>query len=948
MVIPCRYFYTMIRCILIAFFICSTQWLVASPGRIEGRVLDENNVPLAGATVRMEGLTKGATADVNGKFVVSNLDAGTYALLVGFMGYEKKRIEQVIVKNGEVASLNITLNPAKKGLNNVVVNSTMKKESMNSLLVQQKNMAVVSDGISAEMIRRSPDRNSGDVLKRVSGISIQDGKFAVIRGLGDRYNLALMNGAILPGAEADRKSFSFDVFPSGLLSNLTVYKSAMPELPAEFAGGLIELNTLDLPSEPFLKMQLGSGGQSNTTFVNGYDGKDGSGDWLGIAGSSRSLPSDFPSTETFRKSSSVFTKQDRINASKTLNNSWGYQREMQKPNRSVQLSGGYTHDFKNKSSLGILAALAYNRTERFQEIERNEYEIDGRKTYHYTDSTYRDQVLSGALLNVGYKLNSKNKVSFRSVYTGLGDDQRVIRIGTQFLNEQMIQSSALMYNTNSLWVNQLTGEHSFSKYKVKVNWGLNYNTIRRQTPDLMRTYRVRNYTNPDDTVFRAYVPMQASPNYSGRFFSDLKEKIPQGRLDVSVPFKILKTTQHLKAGYFVQLKNRSFHSRELGYIIADISKYNAALETLPDNQIFAPENMSPAGYMIDDMTQGTNSYEASSKLHAAYLQLDQKFLKQFRMVWGLRYEQYQAHLESATTVPIIVDNQFRNLLPSFNFTWSVNKKINVRATASKTLSRPEFREFAPFPFYDFTSSSVLVGNTKLVQTEIQNYDARVEYFPGKGQVLSASLFYKNFKNPIESVLDAGSTSGSRSFTYSNAPGARNYGLELEARKSLAFLSANENSVWNDISLFGNLALIHSKMSITIPTTHGDSTYSRVLQGQSPYVLNLGASANLSQWKTYITVLYNRIGDRLSVVGNSYIPNLYEKSRDVIDLQVAVNVTKRLECKLNLGDLLHQNTIFYQHGTGTSETTSYSEKTDQVLTRIKAGSTLGISVHYQFK
>lgn len=934
------------KLILFLLFI-TASFGVQAKGKITGKVTDENNQALIGATIMITGTTSGAKTDLNGDFTIANLEFKTYELSFAYISYDKKLVSDIAVNSTEPVVVNVALQPAKKGLNNVVVKSSMKKESLNALLVQQKNMTTISDGISAEMIKKSPDKSSSDVLKRVSGVSISEGKFAIIRGLSDRYNLAMLNGSLLPSSEADRKAFSFDMFPSNLLDNITIIKAATPEYPAEFAGGIIELNTKDIPTENYVSIQLGTGSNSISTFKKYYDGQNGPTDWIGLDNKFRSLPSNFPTTETFHSSSNDFTKQQRLDASQSLTNNWGSElHKVMLPNRILQVTGAWHKELKNKSSFGVIGAITYNRSQRFNEIQRKEYELDQSHIYHYTDSAYRDNVLAGAMLNMGYKINSKNKLTFRSNFNINSEDQTIRRSGTQVVNEQNLKNTALWFSSNTLLTTQLAGEHNISKYKVKLSWNGTMNEINRNTPDLKKTYYIRNYANPDDTLYRAYVPMQASPNYSGRFYSTLNEKVYSGKIDLGMPFKLFKTTQHIKVGAFMQTKNRDFDSRELGYVIANPSQFNNSLTLLPEDKIFASENMNNSGFMIDDITQGTNSYTATSNLQAAYVQLDNKFLKDFRMVWGLRYENYNATLHSQTTMPIEVGNQFSNLLPSLNLTYQLKKKTNIRFCASKTLSRPEFRELAPFPFFDFNTSSVLVGNSKLQQTEIKNLDLKYEYFPGKGEIISASVFYKHFSNPIEAVLDASSTAGSRSFTYANADRADNYGIELEFRKSLAFINQSEKSVWSNLSVFGNLSLIHSKITIKQQTVYGDTSFTRPLQGQSPYVINLGVSATIPGCGCSATLLYNRIGERISLVGNNYIPDLYEKSRNVIDFQIAKKIGKNAELKLNLGDILHNPFIFYQNGTNDKKNT-YSSKTDVIVTSVTQGFNCGLSFAYKF-
>jgi len=268
------------QAILSILFLLAAQLTWAQTAQLQGKVVDEKGEGLIGATVLVDGTTQGAKTDLQGQFAIRNIADGTYSLTFSYVSYEKKTITDIIVKNGKAEFLQIAMSPAGKGLKEVIIKTQLKKESINALLIQQKNLSTISDGISAEMMKRTPDRSSGDVLKRVSGVSIAENKFAIIRGLADRYNMALLNGDILPSSEADRKAFSFDVFPAALLENMVIIKAATPDRPAEFAGGIIEMSTKDIPTEKFFQVQLGTGMNAHSTFKPYSDSKNSKTDWL--------------------------------------------------------------------------------------------------------------------------------------------------------------------------------------------------------------------------------------------------------------------------------------------------------------------------------------------------------------------------------------------------------------------------------------------------------------------------------------------------------------------------------------------------------------------------------------------------------------------------------------------------------------------------------------------
>ncbi|MBL7766041.1 MAG: TonB-dependent receptor [Chitinophagaceae bacterium] len=925
--------------------------LFAGSGQITGKVTDEKGEPLTGASVLIEGTTTGARTDLDGKFIFKNLDDKSYNLVVTYLSYEKKVVSDILIKGGNTVNVDINLTKAGKGLKEVVIKTAMKKESINALLIQQKNLSTISDGISAEMIKRTADRNTGDVLKRVSGVTITDNKFAVIRGLADRYNMAMLNGDILPSSEADRKAFSFDIFPSNLLENIVIIKAATPDRPAEFAGGIIDLTTKDIPSENFLNIQLGTGYNTISTFKSYHDSKNGKTDWLGFDKSLRVLPSSFPTTEKFYSNSSQFSSAQRIEASKSLNNSWGTtQGSSMSPFRSVQLSAGYTKSFKKEMSFGLLGAVSYSRNLRTYNTERSE--LNGETiAYTYNDTVNRDNVLVGTLLNAGFKINNLNKITFKNTFTINSDDQTVRRNGDYIENQQYIRGTALWFASNQLMSNQLSSEHLIGKRKIKLQLGLGRNTINRTIPDLRKTYYTQNY--PTDTVFRAYVPAgKGSPNYSGRFFSKTKETIYSGNADLTIPYKIMNVNQSVKVGAYVQQKDRNYDARVLGYKIASIPKYNPNLELLPEDQIFAPENMNENGFVIDDITLPTDQYSAKSSLKAAYIMSDNKIMENLRFVFGVRMEDFQQTLNTKIgTQEVEVKKHNTNFLPSLNFTYLLNQKTNIRLCASQTLSRPEFRELAPAAFYDYNMSATYIGNTDLVQTKIQNYDLRYEYFMGKGEMVSASVFYKKFLNPIEASVPYGIASTSKVFSYQNAPDANNYGVELEFRKSMASLTHNEKSLLNDISFFGNFAYIKSVVDISTTTASGEKlTDTRPMQGQSPYIINGGVSYVNPKINFNATLVYNRIGQRIVAVGNGEIPHMWEAPRNVIDLQLSKRFYKKIEVKLSISDLLSNPVVLYYNMKGQTQvdkTLSYDKQNDFNVVRTRQGSNMGLSVSYQF-
>jgi outer membrane receptor protein involved in Fe transport len=905
-------------------------------GKIIGQVSDSKE-SIIGANVVIKGTQTGSTTDIDGNFSIE-VASGTYSLVITYVGYKTKEISNITVTEGQSITTNATLEEEGQIFKEVVITASvtdMKRENIDQLQKLKKNSSVISDFISAESIRRSPDRDAGSALKRVSGVSIQDNRFIVVRGMMDRYCLAMANGSILPSTEPDRKSFSFDLFPASLIDNITINKAPTPDLPAEFAGGLIQITTKDIPNENFMSLSLSGGYNTASTFKPYTSFAAGKTDFLGIDDGSRAIPTAMADRNVYQN----LHNTDKIALSKTIPNNWGLQTHAATPmNMGAQWTAGFTKNIKS-STLGGIAAVTYNNSYRMDIAERKEYNFDRSQIFNYTDDQFRNNVLWGAMFNVGYKIDDNHKITLRNSFNVNASNQTILRIGRDNESNNLVEGSLANFTANQLLATQLAGNHYMPLSKVKVNWLFGYNDVQRSTPDLRKMLYQKSADPTNVYPQEAYVPAgSASPNYAGKFYSNLQEKVYSTNADVSKTFQLFDKKQVVKVGGFLQQKNRDFVARVLGFVINNPSKFRDNILTLPQDKIFAPENIGADGFRLDEITGNSDKYDANSLLSAGFVSLDNQFSDKIRAVWGVRYEQFNQNLHSAfSTKPVYVKNNFGALLPSLNLTYSINDKTNIRASASRTVSRPEFRELAPFAFYDFERYSFIIGNQNLTATKINNYDLRYEWFPGGGQVISSSVFYKNFINPIEPVFFA---TGVGTFTrsFQNAKSANTYGVEVEWRKTFDFI----NEKWANVTFFGNTALIQSKVDLG----NVAGTASRPLQGQSPYLINTGLQYLLDSDKGIsATVLYNRIGRRIDEVGDQGYPNIWEKHRDLIDVQMSAKVLKNGEIRFTASDILRQAVVFYQDIDNNGR---YMVDKDNTITKVRLGTTLGLSFNYKFK
>jgi len=920
-----------------------------SVGKIAGKVTDKKTgEALIGLTVKVQGSTKGTSTDIEGRYSIPGLTAGKHTLVFSYIGYSSKSVSDIIVKAAQVTNTDIVMEESEENsLNEVVITASAKQESVGALYALQRVNVRVSDGISAEQIRRSPDRNTSDVLKRVSGASIQENKFLLIRGLSDRYNTTLLNNAPLPSSEPDRKAFSFDIIPSNLVDQIVVNKTAAADLPGDFAGGVIQIKTRDFPEQELVSLNYSASYNTQSTFKDFKGGKRGGLDFLGFDDGLRDMPSSFPSNRTNYVNSSL---DQRVAYTKAFKNNWGVEDfGAALPNQSLQFTYGNSYVLENTNKFGFIASLSYRNGNNITDQTRADIEQIGDESFSFQDDVYKNTVNVGGLANFAYAFNN-SKIAFKNIYNRVFEDAYTSRVGVALEEPNFDnQNSQFQLLQKSLLSSILEGEHSFAN-KQKLDWNLSFSSSNQDQPDLRRIF----YSRPSGSSepFKASINTgSASTKNAGRFYSDLQDYVYAGAVNYTHPFKLANLDQTIKVGALSQYRTRDFSARELGYVRTTANAESESYLALPQEEIFSPQYISRTGFIFDEITNPSNTYDANVLLNAGYVMLTNELAPKWKLNWGLRIESYHEKLNSASVLgtPITVDNNYVDLLPSANLIYSVDDKTNVRASYSNTVARAEFRELAPFSFFDFESNNVIIGNNKLKRSRINNFDLRFEHFSQGGQIFSLTGFYKQFKNPIEQVFNQGTVAASKAASFQNATEATLFGAEMELRQRLSFIK--ETDFFNNTSVYANLAIIKSDVKLD-RQLFANISESRALQGQSPYLINGGIQYNDNKWG--FNVLYNRIGRRINIVGfgryeaSGFVyeyPDIYENPRDVIDLQVSRKLfNNRADVKINVGDLLNQKAVLYQDNNNDKK---FNPGSDQSIRTIKYGSNFSLSLGYNF-
>ena len=929
----------------ILFLLVFSATISAQKSKIVGKVTNSKNEALASVTVKLSGAASAMTrTDVEGRFSFVVDAQKKYTLTLSYVGYEEKIINEVVVdKAGDEETVNIVLNEGGKVLSDVSVKATTraataKGETVNALITFQKNTNTVASVISAEAIKRSPDRNTGEVIKRTPGASIQEGKFLIIRGLAERYNLALLNGIQLGSTEPDRKAFSFDLIPANMIDNIVINKAFVPELPGEWAGGLIQVNTRDIPTKNFFTIQVGSGFNTQAIGNNFYEYKGGKTDYLGIDDGTRSLPATYTTKSKF----DALAPADKTYIGSTMNNDWAPMtaNKFSLINGQFQTSGGFVKDFKNNKKLGAIFAINYNRSVRLTKGTNSGFNFIGDGTYtpdfNYKDDRYSTDLLWGGLANVSLQLNNNNKISAKTLFNITSTDFTTLRIGEESNGNQRLDSARgyeYGFKQNTFWNSQINGEHNLKTNVLKFKWHGSFTLLDGYIPDQRRLYYLKN----NDKATNPYVALLSnvlSQRSGNRFYQNLSDYIYNAGADLSYTFNAFGTKQTLKGGYLFQVKDRLFDAKPFSiYLPRD----NAALRLLGPSAIFAPSNFGrgevySTQFAFDAIKGNLYRYLANTILNAGYLQLDNQFSSKLRVIWGLRVEDYDQLVGSVyKNDPRHNYTRVTDFLPGMNATYKLNNLTNLRFSASQTVVRPEFRELATFQYYDFDLNAAVQGLPTIERTKITNLDLRYELYPATGEVITIGAFYKYFDKPIEMIYNFG-LGGSSVFNFANPESANAYGIEFEIRKKLDFSEALKN-----FTVQANGSYINSRVK------DQNLFLDRPLQGQSPYLINFSALYDLPSKGITATVLYNQIGRRVTFVGSLDQPDIYESSRPVIDFQVSKKfANNKAEFKINIQDILNQSLYFYQNPDGN---TNLDKAKDPFRLSRQTGTNVGVTFSY---
>jgi hypothetical protein len=861
-------------------------------GRITGRVLDtETGQPIAGAGVQVAGSTLGAMSGVDGRFLIVRVPAGTIDLSVRRIGYAQKSITGIVLPAGGSIEQDVTLSAAKVELTAVTVSAAAERGSVNAALDAQRTATGIVNAITAEQISKSPDGDAAKAIQRVSGVTVQDGRSVFVRGLGERYTVTSLNGARMPSPEPEKRFVPLDMFPAGLLQSINVAKTFTPDLSGDFSGASVDIQTREFPARRSVTFSSSLGLNDLATGRALVAAPSAGGEWLGLGAGSRPLPGALSSAQSIAQLTNRPAMNGAING---LRNSWTPTQQTGLPNGSLGVSvGGQDPLFGLR--IGYLASLTYSAS---QEVRADAYfanpvQRDGRPQVleSWTGAGSTLSSTWGGMFNLSSLVSANTRLSLNNTYTRSADNEARRSVGQSFeFSLATVERNTLRYVERAIRSTQLKGEHSFAGGQTQLDWTASTAGVVRREPDRA------------DLVYAQFGTGQpfrwtdGDPNVARRTFADLEESNLSFGVNAKRTFGERVDGFTLKAGALVRSTDRDALNRQFAIIstfVPDADAFRPAEELFDGRFTGANDNIFNVLNVSED-----GIYTAAERLGAGYAMAELPVGDRIRLIGGARLEQARitvnTSLASGNFQTSVLENT--DVLPALVLNIKTSDIGQLRASASQTLARPEYRELSPVQYLEVVGGQITSGNPNLVRTLIQSYDVKYELFPNAGEVLSIGVFAKRFDQPIERVDIA--TGGQPIVSFFNAAGARNFGVELEARKGLGLLGER----FEPFAVFSNVTLMQSDIEIGEGAS-SNTNANRPMMGQAPWVVNAGLSYSGASSGLSATLLYSAVGARIYAAGTIPFPDIYEQPRHLVDLSLRVPMGERWTWRVDARNLL---------------------------------------------
>lgn len=872
-------------------------------GQLTGLVTS-GGAPVEGAKVVAQGSGRSTVTDSAGRFDLT-VEVGEHRLQATARGYRPGRTT-VTVEAGRRAEAQLELKAQDTSRTIEVTGSLLKTSDAKQLLVR-KMADEVSETVGQDEIKKTTQSDASDVAAALPGVSVVN-DFVFVRGLGERYSQTLVNGQSVPSPEPDKKAVPLSLYPANLIGDLNVTKTYRPSLPGEFAGGSVQINTIDVPEAAFWKISVGFKYRDETSLrdFHTYDG--GNTDAFAFEDGTRDLPGQVPATVLVPGINGL-TPETQQAIGRSFRNIYDIDTQTAPLDHKFSTTFGQRWELASGGRIGVVGALnwanKYNRrrdedfrlilnagtTTQPEESVFGEFKLD--------TSTFEAE--TSALLNVTYEHNQAQKIGLRNFITRSAEDRTRTQEGIDFQVGDGSEIFELRYVERMIYTSQLYGEHLLIG-DTFLEWRGSYSVSERDLPDLRR-YRYDLDQTSGEFVF--------DDTFSGskREYYYLTEDISDHGFDYHVPFNPfnvttpnptqadidrLKPAQRIQIGAAYTERDREFSARRFVFRkpsagVASDQNGDPIDLTLGPEELFKSGNISPQGFLLTEVTSASDSYDAKLELLAYYVEMRFKITQRLRFSGGVRVEDFEQEVQSIDpTSPsgaiLTTGIDETSFLPAINLTYELTESMQLRVGASQTVSRPEFRELSRFTFQELTGGYSATGNPNLDQASITNYDVRWEWFPTPTSVISSSVFYKEFEDPIEKVTIP--TASEPLTTWDNADKAELSGFEFEFRQNLGFLNRpiGTTTFFDNFSLRANYAYIDSEVTVSDDALFAQTNNKRPLEGQPEFTINAGLFYESQGWSA--AVIAARFGESVSSVGSLGIPDEIRQPRTSLDFKIS--------------------------------------------------------------
>jgi outer membrane receptor for ferrienterochelin and colicin len=883
------------------------------PGFLAGKVIDAETgkgLPFTNISFLKITATEPAGAAAGG--INSKLDGsflapvapGRYTLVCRYVSYEQLEIADVVVRAGETTAVDARLNAAPIQTKAIVVQADRMTNTENTVLENKRKAEAITDGISGEQISRSTDSNAAEAVGRVTGVSVVDGKYVYVRGLGERYSSAQLNGSSVGSPEANKRVLPLDIFASGMLDNITIQKTFTPDMDGEFGGGVVNINTKEFQDRRVLTQSASFGvkqGAMSGRFLT-YNG--GTLDFLGFDDGTRALPD---AVHRLAGDQAVnrtdFPVPELAEMGKSFKNEWTPRRT------GAQPSFSYATLYSDKFSLfdrdlGFLFSFSLSNGFRSADREENVYEGSTtptpRSLYSVEDS--KASVLAGITSSMTYRFSDKHKLKGSVVLSKDSEDRARISAGpNEDYGTANLQQTTLAFIERSLISTVFNGNHEMTRSSI--DWTFSYSRAKHEDLDRRLSIYEENAATGQLALSRRFVhPLT-------RIFGESTERDVAFKVNWLVP---VAEWTHVDTRFKWGLAGR-FRDRESGYrrfgFYARFGKDGD--RTREPEDILNSEALDNGDWRLEELTRANDAWFATHLQSATYGMLDIGFFDRFRLVGGARFEQSIQEVEARSPFvngdPTLVGLEGDDVLPAANLTWNMTSRMNLRLAWSETLARPELRELSPFSMYNYEEGYEEKGNVELVPARLHNYDVRWEAFPGRGEYVGLSFFHKDFEHPLEKLLSP--STGGYALEPLNGESGKLTGAEVELRAGLRrfrqVFGGTPGMGWDRWGVSVNYSRVDSKVEFL----RNDTVYETPLNGQASHTWNAGLffkSARLDG-----TLMYRSSGERLSAFGLGVLPDVYEQPLTDLSLTLGLRLNSSLRMKLQAENLFDEDVVFHQ-------------------------------------